>query len=334
MFAGAKRNIFIIVLLCFMMLVAACSSNGSGADNAEGAATTEPAEAASDPSATPVVESEPATRIITTAKGDIEVPSNPQRVVVLYMLGDVLAFDVTPVGVSAVYEGAAFEEALADVPQLGEWFTPSQEAVLALDPDLIIVPSEETYELLKDIAPTVLLSYFDAPLEERIQQVGNVLGKEHVVSEVLKQFNEKVEASKQKLADAGLLDKTVTIVEGGKGTMGVVASKDYGRGSQIIYEYLGMKAPVKLQVEIDQATEATGIELSFEVLSDYIGDYVFRSSYEGMADLSENTVWNSIPAVKEGRLIEIGFGLSYYNDIYSLDKQLDYIVDSLLATVQ
>ncbi|QNK59573.1 ABC transporter substrate-binding protein [Paenibacillus sp. PAMC21692] len=331
MFAGSGRNVFTIVLLCFIMLAAACSSGSNGA---ESAATTAPPKETSEPSASPVVESEPATRVISTAKGEIEVPSNPQRVVVLYMLGDVLAFDVTPVGVSAVYSGAAFEKALADVPQLGEWFKPSQEAVLALNPDLIIVPSEETYELMKDIAPTVLLSYFDAPLEERIRQVGDVLGKEHVVNEVLEQFYEKVEASKQKLADAGLLDKTVTIVEGGNGSMGVVASKDYGRGSQIIYEYLGMKAPEKLQAEIDMATEATGMELSFEVLSEYIGDYVFRSSYEGMADLSGNTVWNSIPAVKEGRLIEIGFGLSYYNDIYSLDKQLDYIVDSLLATVQ
>lgn len=331
MFASAKRNVFIIALLCFIMLVTACSSGSNGA---ESSATITPPKETSEPSTTPDVELEPATRVISTTKGDIEVPSNPQRVVVLYMLGDVLAFDVKPVGVSGVYSGAAFEEALADVPQLGEWFTPSQEAVLSLDPDLIIVPSEETYEMLKDIAPTVLLSYFDDPLEERIQQVGNVLGKEHIVNEVLSQFYDKVEVSKQKLTDAGLLDKTVTIVEGGKGSMTAVASKDYGRGSQIIYEYLGMKAPEKLQAEIDKATEASGIELSFEVLPEYIGDFVFRSSYEGMADLSESVVWNSIPAVKEGRLIEISFGLSYYNDIYSLDKQLDFIVDSLLATVQ
>lgn len=39
-----------------------------------------------------------------------------------------------------------------------------------------------------------------------------------------------------------------------------------------------------------------------------------------------------MPAIKEGRLIEIDFGLSYYNDIYSLDKQLDFLVDNLLAT--
>ncbi len=332
MFSGSGRKVFVMVLLCIIMLMAACSSSKKGAEGG-GTSTASPEETGS-PSAAPVAESEQTTRVISTVKGDIEVPDNPQRVVVLYMLGDVLAFDVTPVGISEVYQGAAFEEALSGVTQLGEWFTPSQEVILGLDPDLIIVPSEETYQMLKEIAPTVLLSYFDAPLEERIRQVGNVLGKDHIVNDVLKQFYEKVETSKQKLAEAGLLDKTVTIVEGGNGTMGVIASKDYGRGSQIIYEYLGMKAPEKLQIEIDKATEAVGIEMSFELLSDYIGDFVFRSSYDGMADLSDNAVWNSIPAVKEGRLIDISFGLSYYNDIYSLDKQLDYIVDSLLAAAR
>ena len=49
-----------------------------------------------------------------------------------------------------------------------------------------------------------------------------------------------------------------------------------------------------------------------------------------MDDLSDNSIWNSIPAVKEGRLVEIEFGLAYYSDIYSLDKQLDFIVEKLL----
>ncbi|GBF75303.1 hypothetical protein PA598K_03701 [Paenibacillus sp. 598K] len=315
-------------LLCMMMLVAACSSGDAGTrDKATPAASGEQVEATE----TPAGDQEPATRMLETVKGNIEVPTNPQRVVVLYMLGDVLAFDVTPAGVSGVYQGAAFEQDLADVPKLGEWFEPNREVILELNPDLIIVPSEETYQILKDIAPTVLLNYFDAPLEERIRQVGEALGKESQVSALLEAFYLKVEDGKQRLAEAGLLDKTVTIVEGGKGSMGVVASKDYGRGSQIIYEYLGMKAPDILQQEIDAATGANGLDISFETLESYIGDIVFRSSYEGMFDLSDHAIWNNIPAVKEGRLIEISFGLSYYNDIFSLDKQLDFIVDSLLS---
>ncbi|MBE1556579.1 hypothetical protein [Sporosarcina limicola] len=70
------------------------------------------------------------------------------------------------------------------------------------------------------------------------------------------------------------------------------------------------------------------------MLPEYAGDYVFRSAYKEMEDLSDNVVWNSIPAVDEGRLIDMSFGLFFYNDIYSLDKQLDFVVDSLLETVK
>jgi len=76
------------------------------------------------------------------------------------------------------------------------------------------------------------------------------------------------------------------------------------------------------------------MDVSYEVLPHYAGDYVFRSAFEGMRDLSDNPVWNNIPAVKEGRLIDMSFGLFFYNDIYSLDKQLDFVVESLLKTVE
>ncbi|MNC83286.1 hypothetical protein D3C75_1371550 [compost metagenome] len=50
-----------------------------------------------------------------------------------------------------------------------------------------------------------------------------------------------------------------------------------------------------------------------------------------MADLTEDLLWNSITAVKAGRLMEIDFGLAYYSDIFSLNAQLEYIVERLLA---
>ncbi|OKP99106.1 ABC transporter substrate-binding protein [Paenibacillus sp. P46E] len=125
-------------------------------------------------------------------------------------------------------------------------------------------------------------------------------------------FHAKVEESKQKLKEAGILEHTISIMEGGNNrSMAVVTRKQFGRGSQVIYEYLGMKAPEMVQQKIDSAAGGDGEPVSFEVLARYSGDYIFRSSYEGMADLTQDPIWNSIPAVKEGRLMEIDFGLSY-----------------------
>ncbi|WP_141505177.1 AraC family transcriptional regulator [Paenibacillus luteus] len=335
---NTKPGLAVSLLLSLTLLLGACSAGvtngGAAKSNTNGTSgnTAATAEANSTNTADGNQANEAQTRIVPTAMGDVEVPANPKRVVVLYLLGDVVAMGIKPVGVSEVSEGAAFEKELADVESLGTWFEINPEAVMALDPDLIIVPSEETYNKLKQIAPTIYVPYDTMTTGERLALLGQAFGKEQETQALLDNFNAKVEESKEKLSAAGLKDKTVTIIEGGKKEMAVIASKQFGRGSQIVYEYLDMKAPEILQKKIDVATEASGDSVSMEVLPEYIDDYVIRSSYEGMDDLTTNQIWNSIPAVKEGRLIELSFSLSYYSDIFSLDKQLDFIVEQLLAT--
>lgn len=335
MFRTSKPSLMLTLLLCFTIVLSACSSGTATtttAGNGSNTPSSSPAATASSTTSPDNTAAEAQTRTISTIKGDIEVPANPQRVVVLYLLGDVLALGIKPVGVSSVNEGAAFENELKDVQKLGSWFEASPEAVLSLDPDLIIVPSEETYNALHDIAPTVLVPYEKMTTVERVSFIGHTLNKEDQATSLLNDFNAKVEDSKLKLKEAGILDSTISIMEGGgERSMLVIMSKQYGRGSQVLYEYLGMKAPEKIQQKIDSKTDVGGESVSFEVIADYSGEYIFRSSYDGMTDLTGDPIWNSIPAVKEGRLMNIDFGLSYYNDIYSLNAQLDYMVDALLT---
>ncbi|GGF79885.1 hypothetical protein GCM10010912_26100 [Paenibacillus albidus] len=339
MYRSTKPSLLLTLMLCFTIMLSACSTgaaNMNTAGSSPSAPAVSPSAAVNAAAVTDNATADAEIRTISTVKGEIEVPANPQRVVVLYLLGDVLALGIKPIGVSDVYEGAAFEEELKDVQKLGAWFEASPEAVLALNPDLIIVASEETYETLHQIAPTVLVPYGEMSAEERVSFIGQIVGKEQEADKLFADFHAKVEESKQKLQNAGIYNKTVSIMEGGKDrSMVVVNSKQFGRGSQVIYEYLGMKAPEIVQQKIEVSTGADAPEsVSFEVLADYSGDYIFRSSYTGMADLSADPLWTGIPAVQEGHLINLDFGLSYYSDIYSMDAQLDYIVDSLLATVK
>jgi iron complex transport system substrate-binding protein len=325
------------MLLSFTLLLSACGSAnvGSNATNSKGSKASEVTSSSANNSiATDNNNKEAQTRTISTVKGDIVVPANPERVVVLYLQGDLVALGIKPVGTSSVFEGAAFAEELGGIEDLGSWYEPNPEAIMAVKPDLIIAASEETYEILKDIAPTIPIPYEKMATDERIMKIGEVFGKEQEAQALLDSFHEKLEKSKQKLDELGILDKTVTIIEGGKKEMAVIDSKLYGRGSQIIYEYLGLKAPEILQKKIDGREKATGGFVSLEVLPEYIGDFVFRSVWDGADDLSDNPIWNSIPAIKEGRLIEIGFDFSYYSDIYSLDKQLDFVVEKLVSAYE
>ncbi|HBJ01047.1 MAG TPA: hypothetical protein DDY89_09670, partial [Lysinibacillus sp.] len=319
-----KRGLSTIatLFLCLTLLLSACSNGTSTNTGSEG--KTSVAQTAT----------KSQTKVVSTIKGDVEIPVNPERVVVMYYTGDVLAFGVTPVGSSKIQDGAAFEEALKTVESLGEWFEPNVEAVIQLKPDVIIIPkNEELYGQMKKIAPTIVIDDATTSLDQRLEKIGEVLGKEKEAKDLLTNFYTKVEDSKEQLKAAGVLDKTVSIMEGGKGKMSVVTSYTFGRGSQALYEYLGMRAPEIIQQKIDDKNNTQeAIDVSLEVLTEYAGDYVFRSSYEGMVDLTDHPVWSAIPAVKEGRLVEIDFGFCYYNDIYSLTKQLDSVVDRLLAT--
>ncbi|REK75178.1 AraC family transcriptional regulator [Paenibacillus paeoniae] len=327
---NSKSAILLSMLISLTVVLSACMSGGGAGNSTNSAAIT--------PSASPTAVVENAitnkttVRVISTEKGDVEVPLNPKRVVVMYLIGDIAALGIKPVGISEIYEGAAFTEHLADADSLGPEYEVNPESVMAMKPDLIIVATEFTYDKLKSIAPTVYVPYDKLTTEQRIEMLGKVFGKEQEAKALLEDFQSKVEASKQKLKEAGLMDKTVTILEGGAKEMFVTQSTHFGRGSQVLYEYLGMKAPDIIQKNMNASETEAGKSVSMEVLPEYAGDFVVRSSWEGMDDLSNNNIWNSIDAVKAGRVIEAEFGLFFYTDPLSLNKQLDVLAEKMLET--
>ncbi|HBJ02154.1 MAG TPA: AraC family transcriptional regulator, partial [Lysinibacillus sp.] len=246
---GKTRNkeIIFAAALSLMLLLSGCTSNAPVNKGSTGSQSETQTQATSNAEAKGM----PQTRIVNTQKGDVEVPVNPQRVVVLYLMGDLLALGIKPVGISTlVGEGdAAIASELDGITTLGDG-QPSPEAVLALNPDLIIVTTDEIYDKLHKIAPTLYIPY-DLPVEERMDILGKAFGKEEQAKELLDNFYNKVELSKQKLRQAGILDKTVTVMESNKGSMAIMVGMGYGRGSQIIYQYLGMKAPEIVQQKIE-----------------------------------------------------------------------------------
>lgn len=328
-----RKTITAAALLCLTLLLAACSSGttattAGGANAQGGVASAAPVESVS---ATAGSQSKSDTRVVSTVLGDVLVPANPQRVLVQYLMGDVLALGVQPVGISEVYDGAAFSEQAKESTDLGHWAEWDPEAVMALEPDLIITADEEQAKELSKIAPAIFVPYGEITEEERVKLIGQALNKEKEAEQVLADYKANVESSKQKLKEAGFGDKTVSVFEGGKDSI-TVMGKLFGTG-RVAYDVLSMNAPEAVQTNIigkDSYSES----ISFEVLPDYAGDYIIRNTYEGMDDLSQNDVWNSLPAIKSNHLIEMEFGLSYYSDIYSANAQVDYIVNALLKSAQ
>jgi len=268
------------------------------------------------------------TRTVKTVKGDIEVPVNPKRIVINYFQGDLLALGVKPIAMNTVGGKTAFEEELKDVKEIEKW---EPEEVMALEPDLIIVIDEEQYEKLHKIAPTILVPFTEISAEERLTLIGDAVGKQEEAKKLLNDFDKKIEESKQKLEKAGIMDKTFTLLENNSGKVWVFGNK-WGRGGEVFYDYLDLKAPDIIEKEIIDADQYR--ELSLEALPEYCGDFIIKSVWDEKDNLKDNNLWKNISAVKEDRVITTNAELYYYMDIYSMNAQLDIFVNDILKTIK
>lgn len=320
-----KKSIVAAAVLSAILLTACGAANkgtapetGTKVTKQAAAETTEEAAANKD------------TRVIKMEYGDVEIPVSPKRVVVAFFQGDLLALGIHPVGTS-FNDDAVFEQELGDVTVV-DAFELNPEAIMELDPDLIIWNNTDHYDTLSKIAPTLARNYYDMEVKDRLAFFGEVFGVPEKAEEIMTDFENKAEESKKQLSEKGLADKNVILLE--NQSKGVIRAfgDNYGRGGEIIYKYLGLKAPERIQKEVMDKEGVNFIDISYETLKDYVGDYIF--SDERIADMKDVEVWESLPAVKEGRLVQNSSGMFWFSDITSMNAQMDFVMDSLLKTVE
>ncbi|WP_051464626.1 MULTISPECIES: ABC transporter substrate-binding protein [Clostridia] len=260
-------------------------------------------------------------RIVNTSQGDVEVPAEPKRVIATYGMGDLLALGVKPV---ATYNarGTAYEKEVADLPV---WDKFESEEIMSYDPDLIFVVNQEQYDKVSKIAPTIMIPFTELSLEERVTYLGEVLNKEEEAKKALSEFKEKIGKAKETMKESGLDTMTYSIFDTSSDGRIFVYGDKWGRGGDLIYSQLKLKAPDVIQKDIIGKDQYR--ELSIESVKEYAGDYIILSGELGF--LSDNPVWNSIPAVKAGHVIRIDHDLFYDIDLYSSNVQLDFLMKEL-----
>lgn len=260
-------------------------------------------------------------RIVHTSQGDVEVPAEPKRVIATYGMGDLLALGVKP---AATYDakGSAYEKEVADLPV---WDKFEAEEIMSYNPDLIFVVNQEQYDQVSKIAPTIMIPFTELSLEERVTYLGEILDKEEEAKKALSEFKEKIGKAKETMKESGLDTLTYSIFDTSRDGRVFVYGDKWGRGGDLIYSQLNLKAPDVIQKDIIGKDQYR--ELSMESVMEYAGDYVILSGEPGF--LSDNPVWNSIPAVKAGHVIPIDEILFYDIDLYSSNVQLDYFMNEL-----
>lgn len=336
MIRKTKKTVIAAAALSLMLLAGACTPSSSGTESISSTSTEKEASLSSAASSAgnslPVSEESEnqETRVISTVKGDVTVPAQPKRIITdSGLLGNILALGVIPMAIEDYTStDVAYQDLIADTIVLDKW---EPEIIMAEEPDLIITLYEDSYEQLSKFTPTVYVPANDLSIDEEMQFLAEILGKDPAEgTQVVADFNNKVAKAKEKLEAAGLYEKTFSVIRvQGENKIGVRWSNNLG--GQILFGALELPHTQGALEEI-AAGEDWGNTLSFEALPQYMGDYILVTEYDDNYSLiKDNPIWQSLPAVQAGNIIVASEPYMYLNDIYSWSAQLDLLTDALLA---
>jgi len=259
--------------------------------------------------------------------GPVEVPADPKRVVVLSTYaGNVAALDVNLIGVDSWSKSnPGYDSYLADVEEVSE---ENLEKIIELDPDLIIGSSTtQNLDKIKEIAPTVTFTYGKVDYLTQHLEIGKLLNKEKEAQAWIDDFKERSTVAGEEIKAVIGEDATVSVIENFDKQL-YVFGDNWGRGTEVIYQAMGLNMPEKVK---EMALEAGYYALSLEVLPEYAGDYVIFSKVADQDNsFQETDVFKNIPAVQNGQLFEANAEEFYFNDPISLDYQLEFFKDSFL----
>jgi iron complex transport system substrate-binding protein len=164
----------------------------------------------------PIVNSTTTCRTIDHQMGQTEVCGQPERIVALgpNLLELLLVLQVQPVGFGdhIQFHTQDYDNPAMQIPYLGDRvttrpinvglnYTPNLEAVLRSQPDLIVGPSYvdgKTYEALSQIAPTLILDWFDP--DTNLRTIATALDKSEQAEAALAQRQQTVQQARQHFA--------------------------------------------------------------------------------------------------------------------------------------
>lgn len=163
------------------------------------------------------------TREVTHARGETQVPADPQRIVVLepVQLDTAVALGTLPVGTAVLSEATGVppylgEEAAA-IETVGTITEPSLERIAALDPDLILGTESrhaDLYDELSAIAPTVFMASQADPWPDNVALVGRALGAETEAQGLLDRYQARCAELAEEHGTAGMTAQLIRPREG------------------------------------------------------------------------------------------------------------------------
>ena len=328
-----KNHLFSIITagMLTITLLAGCGNTGSNA-NADTGSNTNTVQESTEDQASAVPESEAQitgegqngeTIIVTDVRGEVEIPADPQRIVDLSGNSDILSilgYSVVGTANSDAYDYTKFPTYLEDTLQGAEILgysmqdTMDIEAVMNLAPDLIIISTvqEKMYDQLSEIAPTVMIQLEALNWKEDIRTLAQVFGREDAADQWISAYEEKAKEAGEAVRAA------------------------YGEDTSYL-SFLASGGQFFVFTGVPEQSDISLPVVTYEGLASIGADYIFlMATDEDKAELDQNAVWNSLPAVQSGQVVELPAS-PYFNQGYSpigRELLLDEILEMLDGTAK
>ncbi|MCU0463376.1 MAG: iron-siderophore ABC transporter substrate-binding protein [Anaerolineae bacterium] len=289
-------------------------------------------------------------RLVEHNLGTVCIPVDPQRIAAIDI--DVVSLmrmlDVKPVA----YYGDGYRSWLLSTPEWagGEAFIEGAidvgypgnvELLLAAQPDLIITNSEENYDQLSAIAPTIFFDIYgtdSTQWEDFTRYMGDILNVREEAEALITQTNDRITAlGDYYRTQAGEPTTSVVLY----GSYGILSGAPYFVYNQIMAQ-AGIVRPEFQALDneaYDAANDVYWATLSVEQLPVVDGDVLVMMvsqteeeiafAEELTSNMANDPLWGALNAVQTGRFYTVPYQRWISFDPYSVNR----IIDDLFTTV-
>lgn len=321
-----RKSLFCLLIISVLLIIGACSGKTDEPSIGKAVAESEKNK-----------DEEITTRTIKDSVGrKVDVPVNPQRVIVDWDLGHVLAVGIVPVGSTTKVLG--YGDFLKDyykgqdIKDLGNEDNISLESTVDLTPDLIITFGEEKLEQYEKIAPTIVFSTEKYKnVDEEITAIGEMLNQQEEAKLFIEEYSARAKTAEKKIK--AVIPKGTTFSLFTLSEKEIVVIPSGTSGGEAMYDLLKLEAPASVNELIENSNgDWQKQRISWEVVGDFVGDYAGILDYGQKYEAT--STWNNLDVVKDDKVIEFDGKYFFLADPISVINQAENMAEQIIEVVQ
>lgn len=307
-----KKNKILSLAIGFLLIIgllAGCSDNVDHTTSSEG-------------NKEKLIEEEGIRSVIDAQGETVKVPMNPERIIALHNVGEIMSLGLKPIASSDYYINKFDPDGSLGIESVGD-VEISFEKILSLEPDLIIISSyydASSISELRKIAPTLVTQWGLTPLE-LLSFLSQSLGRQTEERAWLEKYQERSRELQEQLKPYVEDEPTAIVIQ--------FWDKNIYQHETKVFEglYNGAGFVPTENAKAVTSTEAISEEavVSFVEDADYIFIIVEDTENEERYHELKNSIWKNIEAVKNDRVYLVKDGR--WND-YST-AAMEWILDDI-----